>query len=197
MHPIDSITFNANSTAEISDTFVSASDNNSLTLNHGTYSLNLDLSDISSNNEVIVNGTGQITLTDQGVISSADGVNTNIIGSNLADTFISGSGNDTYTGGTGADIFKYDQSSSGFDTITDFTGGEDKIDIADLFAGNATFTGQGGTFSGTIGEVIWNDVNGSTTISIDTTGSGSADVEITLDSFSASNLDQDDFIDQH
>ena len=75
------------------------------------------------------------------------------------DIIVGGDGNDTLTGGEGSDTFGFDKS-SGDDVITDFTPGEDHIDLAsygvedveyeisyDEETGNSTITHAGGTIT--------------------------------------------------
>ena len=52
-----------------------------------------------------------------------------IIGGGGRDKIDGGDGNDLLTGGSGRDLFEF---SEGFDTVTDFNGGEDTIDLAEL-----------------------------------------------------------------
>ncbi len=72
----------------------------------------------------------------------------NVIGSKAADTIVGnavanllagGPGNDRLTGGAGPDAFPFAKPTDGFDTITDFTRGQDVFQISDkgfgLFAG--------------------------------------------------------------
>ncbi|NVJ97967.1 MAG: hypothetical protein HWE25_07440 [Alphaproteobacteria bacterium] len=61
------------------------------------------------------------------LLSGGDGDN-NISGNCGDDTIIGGAGDDTLTGGEGADLFTL-TSGFGTDTVTDFTSGEDKIDL--------------------------------------------------------------------
>jgi Ca2+-binding RTX toxin-like protein len=98
------------------------------------------------------------------------------------DILIGGAGNDTLTGGTNNDLFVFANAGEGFDTITDFRRGQDKLQIsADGFGGGlvaggaptlllsadpATVTGDvGGYFildnSGTdIGTLWWDSTGG-------------------------------------
>ena len=48
------------------------------------------------------------------------------------DLIIGGKGGDTLTGGLGADFFFYNETSESLDLITDFTVGEDKLDISQI-----------------------------------------------------------------
>ncbi|PIZ03779.1 MAG: hypothetical protein COY58_07590 [Gammaproteobacteria bacterium CG_4_10_14_0_8_um_filter_38_16] len=100
---IDVIQLSGNSTAAMSNAFVAASDNGSVEINNQTYTLSLDTSDVSAPQAVVIGGTGQVTLSAAGTVSSKDGVNTNIVGSTGADTITGGSGADTLTGGYGGD----------------------------------------------------------------------------------------------
>ncbi|TXZ08294.1 type I secretion C-terminal target domain-containing protein, partial [Vibrio mimicus] len=62
--------------------------------------------------------------------------NDTLIGGDDDDILIGGLGNDILTGGEGEDLFKWvDRDLDGSkDRITDFTIGEDKIDLSDLFS---------------------------------------------------------------
>jgi Ca2+-binding RTX toxin-like protein len=51
-----------------------------------------------------------------------------LTGGTGADTLLGGLGNDTVTGGAGADLFFFTDRENGFDLITDFVSGEDRID---------------------------------------------------------------------
>jgi Ca2+-binding RTX toxin-like protein len=61
------------------------------------------------------------------VLNGGDG-NDTLIGNAGNDTLIGGAGNDLLQGGTGADVFEF-ASGSGADTIADFNGSEDRIDV--------------------------------------------------------------------
>ncbi|WP_158266815.1 S8 family serine peptidase [Alsobacter soli] len=63
------------------------------------------------------------------------------------DTLIGGAGNDTLTGGSGYDIFKFTAAGFGKDLITDFTAGQDKINLAGL--GLKSLAGVSMALSGT------------------------------------------------
>lgn len=119
--------------------------------------LNVRLAGTSAANLIDLSAT---TLT--GIVRiSGGGGNDTIIGSAGADTIAGGTGRDLLTGGGAADTFVFtsgaESRGSQRDTITDFTQGQDRIDIsaldADLVAagdqaftliGSAAFTGAGG-----------------------------------------------------
>lgn len=78
--------------------------------------------------------------------------NDTLTGAQGDDTLTGGLGADTLTGGAGADTFRYssvaDSAGSAFDTITDFTTGVDKIDVAQAIgAGGAVAISRNGDAS--------------------------------------------------
>ena len=92
------------------------------------------------------------------------------------DTLDGGAGNDTMSGGAGHDTFEF-AAGHGNDTITDFTDGEDLIDLTQITGIDAfddlTVTADG------------------TTAVIDLSGHGGG--EIRLENVAIANLDEDDF----
>ncbi len=95
-------------------------------------------------NDTIGGQVGQDTLYggDDNDLLDGDAGSDMLFGENGDDTLIGGDQQDTLTGGTGADVFRVsmvNHSSKNYDTgdyrvdgITDFTPGEDKIDVSDL-----------------------------------------------------------------
>ena len=57
----------------------------------------------------------------------------NLVGTPFNDTIVGGAGADTLTGGTGMDFFRFNNLGDAFDTITDFTPGQDKIQLSTAF----------------------------------------------------------------
>ncbi|HGS5303297.1 TPA: Ig-like domain-containing protein [Vibrio cholerae] len=80
-------------------------------------------------NDTLNGGTGNDTLY------GGNG-NDTLIGGDGNDILIGGLGNDILTGGSGEDLFKWVDGDldGGRDRITDFTIGQDKIDLSDLFS---------------------------------------------------------------
>jgi Ca2+-binding RTX toxin-like protein len=100
-----------------------------------------------------------------------------------------GAGNDRMTGGAGNDIFRFradDIGTSTVDTITDFTRGQDKIDLSAIDAKAATAANDAFSFIGTqtfhkvAGELRYEQVGGQTKIYGDVNGDGVADFTIVL-----------------
>lgn len=100
-----------------------------------------------------------------------------------------GAGSDTLTGGAGNDIFRFragDVGGTAIDTITDFTKGQDKIDLTALDAKSATAANEAFSFIGTqnfhkvAGELRYEQVGGQTKIYGDVNGDGVADFTIVL-----------------
>ncbi len=122
------------------------------------------------------------------------------------DTLIGGAGKDTLTGGAGNDVFKFNsvaeigKTPSTRDVITDFTKGQDKIDLSVIDAnsaasGNQAFSflaGNGESFHKTAGELAWHTAGGKTIVQGDVNGDGWHDFEIELTG--TINLTQADFI---
>ena len=115
-------------------------------------------------------------------------------GDNGDDILVGGPGDDILTGGAGKDVFLYEgsaQSPFGIDlrdTITDFTKGDDTIDLSALDAnttggGNSAFTfmGETKTFTG-VGQLIYyyNSQGTMTIIECEISGDGIADFQIGL-----------------
>jgi Ca2+-binding RTX toxin-like protein len=70
-----------------------------------------------------------------------------------ADTLVGGAGQDTLTGGAGSDVFDFNnlaEAGLAGDLITDFVGGEDRIDLATLDADAGLAGNQAFSFIGTV-----------------------------------------------
>lgn len=117
-------------------------------------------------------------------------------GGDGADVLIGGLGQDTLRGGDGTDTFRFvragqSPSSGQRDKITDFTSGEDAIDLKDLTSIRLDVA-IGGSFSGQ-GPSLRTLVKGGTTrVLIDTDGDRNADMRIYL--AKVTSIDQGDFI---
>jgi Ca2+-binding RTX toxin-like protein len=116
----------------------------SVTRTLGNYQENLTLSGTAA-----INGTGN-ALANRLVGNGAANVLTGGAGNDTLssgagnDRLVGGTGKDTLTGGTGNDIFDFNAlnetglNSTAWDVITDFTRGQDKIDLSTLDANTAT-----------------------------------------------------------
>lgn len=112
------------------------------------------------------------------------------------DTIYGGAGYDTMTGGAGNDIFAFRSAAEigskpgARDIITDFTSGQDKIDLSAIdanpnLAGNQNFTflaAEDASFTKKAGQLAWhyNDAAGVTIVQGDINGDGKHDFEIEL-----------------
>ena len=81
------------------------------------------------------------------------------------DLFVGGLGADVLTGGAGRDSFVYRGIDEGADTVTDFTPGQDRVDLRPLFAalgltGNPFATGHARVVSGNSGAIVQIDTDG-------------------------------------
>ncbi|MGK9236569.1 M10 family metallopeptidase C-terminal domain-containing protein [Inquilinus limosus] len=101
-----------------------------------------------------------------------------------------GVGNDVLTGDAGADVFGYqlvdDSLAGSADHITDFSKGEDKIDLSGLDADDETDANEAfafigaEAFDGTAGQLRYECKDGSTVVQGDTDGDKVVDLEIVL-----------------
>ena len=127
------------------------------------------------------------------LLSQAGNDTVNGFGGN--DAIYAAGGADTLTGGTGKDVFLYAEVTDsgvglGRDVITDFTRGEDKIDLDQM--GGKTFIGTA-AFSGQAGQVNYHAGDGVTVVRVDVDGDRQTDFEIELSGLLQ--LDTSDFID--
>lgn len=106
------------------------------------------------------------------------------------DRLAGGRGADVLTGGLGADVFVFaqrDSLRSAADLITDFTSGQDRIDLSAIdadtgLAGDQAFAFVGSAgFSGAAGELRLAMVGGALQLQGDMTGDGAADFALRLD----------------
>lgn len=149
-----------------------------------------------------INLTG-ITATGIAAIDAGTG-NDTIRGSDSADVIKAGLGTDILTGNGGADVFDFDKpldsrSGGAFDTITDFTRGEDLIDLSTIDANTKVANNQAFTLIGSdsfhriAGELRYDlSVPGATKVFGDVNGDGVADFEIQLTG--QHNLTASDFV---
>lgn len=122
----------------------------------------------------VLGGLGNDTLrgADAADRLSGEGGNDVLSGGAGDDTLAGGSGRDTLTGGEGADLFVFrfrSDASSGSqrDSITDFTPGQDRIDLSGfmagaVFLGTAAYTATGARelrYSPASG-ILWGDIDG-------------------------------------
>jgi Ca2+-binding RTX toxin-like protein len=143
------------------------------------------------NFSLILEGAPALVLDDLILGTAIEGSRGNdlLVGGSGNDTLSAAAGRDTLTGGDGADVFVWNFASDiGFslrDTITDFTSGEDKIDLsaidADLgTAGLQSFTFIGdAAFSGVAGELRYDAATG--WLSGDITGNGGRNFSLILE----------------
>lgn len=111
------------------------------------------------------------------------------------DLIIGGLGNDVMTGGAGMDNFFYyktDVATFSTDEITDFTVGQDKINLAQLVTGTRFTFIDTQAFHKVVGELHYTVVNGSAMVEGDINGDGRADFAIKVDNVTT--LSRNDFI---
>ncbi|MCW5729592.1 MAG: type I secretion C-terminal target domain-containing protein [Alphaproteobacteria bacterium] len=108
------------------------------------------------------------------------------------DTLAGGAGGDTLTGGAGNDVFVYVARNDGGDVVTDFTQGEDRIDLSGVLA---DFGLQGMSFDELLqgGFLSFRATGGGTRIEIDDDGRGGATMLASLQGFTGT-LAEADFV---
>ncbi|RYG87095.1 MAG: hypothetical protein EON59_08375 [Alphaproteobacteria bacterium] len=141
-------------------------------------------------------------------VINARGGNDTINGAGGNDTIIGGTSYDTLTGGTGNDTFAFASAAEigdrpgARDVITDFTTGQDKIDLSAIDANSTLSGGQDftfiaandGSFTGTAGELAWHTeaTTGRTLVQGDVNGDRIHDFELELSGIKS--LKASDFI---
>lgn len=157
--------------------------------------------DTIKNIENVIGGTAADTITGSAIANQLEGGSGNdiLVGNEGNDTMIGGIGVDKLTGGAGNDIFTYlstkelNAKPANSDTITDFTRGQDKINLSAIDADAADsakdkFVFVGTSLQGNAGEVAFSKGM----VMIDTVGVGFATSTITLTGLTT--LSSSDFI---
>ncbi|NCS41943.1 MAG: hypothetical protein GPJ20_25170 [Microcystis aeruginosa BS13-10] len=179
------ITFNPGSTTTsitidpTADTVVEPNETISLQLAAGTgYSIGTTAAQIAT----IINDDG----TRRHVGTNGKDV---LLGTNANDYLIGGAGDDILTGGTGGDIFYFASSNLGNDAITDFTPGQDFIQVSRQGFGGGLIAGDtitqvqfliGSSATNTSQRFIYNSTSGALLFDVDGNGIQSAQQIATL-----------------
>jgi serralysin len=166
---------------------------------------------------IITGGNSSETLTGNNVADTifaqggndrvnAGGGNDLLFGQAGNDTLVGGAGADTQTGGAGADVFDFNSAGETVgDRISDFTKGQDKIDLSGIDAkdfslfepssfGNNAFTFKGNLLNQSLGKGDLGFVHqdGLTLVRANTDGDGAFEVSFTLSGIV--NLTASDFV---
>jgi len=126
-----------------------------------------------TNNDKLIGGDGS------DLLSGGDN-NDKLSGGAGADTLAGGDASDTITGGTGADVFRFDDRWNDIDHLTDFTVGEDKIQlVASEFGLSSIENGLfvNGLGSTTAGKAALHYVQSTGTLYWDSTGGTTIDAK--------------------
>ncbi|KAL1110012.1 hypothetical protein AAG570_014008 [Ranatra chinensis] len=102
--------------------------------------------DITAGTNTTISGFSNIGGGDGNDTLEGNSSNNILVGGAGDDLFIASFGNDTMTGGTGKDTFQWNKDfdyQKGTTTITDFTVGEDKLEIGDLLEGGGSLGNLG------------------------------------------------------
>ena len=111
-----------------------------LVINLGDHTASVGAGKAYSNQTV--SGIDQVIGTDEGNVMTGDRNDQSLVGGAADDWFRSMLGSDTLTGGGGKDTFvvlKKDLSDGSVDHITDFTAGEDLLDLSDFLKGHSSY----------------------------------------------------------
>ena len=179
--------------------FENASEGLDTVLSSVSFTLGVNVDNLTLTATATANGTGNADANK--LIGNAVA---NVLRGMDGDDFLDGgAGTDTLTGGLGKDVFFFtavsDTRPTTPDVITDFTTGDDQINIANLHSAalQLTFLATKGTdFSGTAGEVRYaasGAISADTTVSVDLNGDSNADFAIVLTGFSG-NMTAADFV---
>ncbi|HGW5537068.1 hypothetical protein IPC451_17620 [Pseudomonas aeruginosa] len=120
-----------------------------------------------------------------GTLLQGNSAGNSIYGNQGDDVLVGGAGADNLWGGEGADVFTYtrrsDSSANSIDVIQDFTSGQDKIDVSNLFGGEFDIL-YVNAFSHVSGQAIlsYDQTSNAGNLSIDFTGDSSSDFIIKL-----------------
>lgn len=132
-----------------------------------------------------------------------------LVGGGGNDRFVGGNGQDRYTGGTGDDIFVFsnvnhsrvgDNIRDQIDDFSQLPGDDDQIDVNNIDAQvTSTATNEAFTFIGTAafsgeGQIRVVQSGNDTVVEFNTTGNDSAEMEILLLGFTATNVSAGDFV---
>jgi serralysin len=93
-----------------------------------TYTLGNQLDNLTLTGTSAQTGTGN----DLNNVVTDNGFKSTLIGAGGNDTLVSNGGLDTMTGGAGKDVFQFNKLASGPDTITDFSKGNDQLNLHNL-----------------------------------------------------------------
>ncbi|MCW5751776.1 MAG: type I secretion C-terminal target domain-containing protein [Alphaproteobacteria bacterium] len=160
--------------------------------------ISFDLERVAHVEHLLLGASGESTTSLNGFGTAFD----NFIGGNAGrnlidgrdgdDTLAGGGGGDTLTGGAGNDLFVYAARNDGGDVVTDFTQGEDRIDLSGVLA---DFGLQGMSFDELLqgGLLAFRTTGGGTRIEVDDDGRGGATMLANLQGFTGT-LTEADFI---
>jgi serralysin len=162
-----------------------------------SWTLGANFEQLTLSGSGLINGTGNsldnIVRGNNAANTLDGGAGTDTIFGNGGDDFlIGGAGKDTMVGGSGNDTFVFHNgdfgaTSSTADRITDFTSGQDKIDLSgvdanSLVGGDQAFSFVGtNAFSHTAGELRYEHIGSNTYVEGDMNGDGVADFMVRFD----------------
>jgi serralysin len=163
-----------------------------------SWTLGANFEQLTLSGSAIIDGTGNSL---DNIVRGNNAANTldggagadTIFGNGGNDTLIGGAGRDTMVGGSGNDTFVFHTGDLGgattstADRITDFTSGQDEVDLSALDANSLLAGDQGFSFVGTnafshsAGELRYEHIGSSTFVEGDLNGDGVADFMIRFD----------------